>query len=319
MTLEQLRIFVAVAEREHMTRAASVLNLTQSAVSAAISTLEANYSTTLFHRVGRRIELTEAGRLFLDEARGVLASAAAAERALAELGGLNRGTLALQASQTIASHWLPRHLVAFQRVYPQVKIRLAIGNTVQVAKSVVDGAVELGFAEGPVDEPVLSSERVDCDQLVLVVAPQHPWASRDRVQPGDLTQSDWVLREPGSGTRAVFEATLDQLGVAPSLLKVVLELPSNEAVRQAVESGAGATVTSALAAEAGLRSDALRRVAIDLPLRPFFILRHRERHRSKAAEALLVLLRDSATRAEASRGVGGSASRRRPGSGRGKA
>ena len=80
MTLEQLRIFVAVAEREHMTRAASVLNLTQSAVSAAISTLEANYSTTLFHRVGRRIELTEAGRLFLDEARGVLASAAAAER-----------------------------------------------------------------------------------------------------------------------------------------------------------------------------------------------------------------------------------------------
>jgi len=291
MTLEQLRIFVAVAEREHMTRAAESLHLTQSAVSAAISTLETTYSTTLFHRVGRHIELTEAGRLFLNEARGVLARAAAAQEALAELAGLKRGTLTLQASQTMASYWLPRHLVAFQRVFPEVKIRLAIGNTVQVAKSVVDGAAELGFAEGPIDIDVLSTEPIDCDRLVLVVAPQHPWAARDRLQPRDLTQSDWVLREVGSGTRAVFEATLDQVGVAPSQLKVVLELPSNEAEREAVEAGAGATVTSQLVAEAGLRSGALRLVPIELPQRSFFVVRHRERRRSKAAEALLALLR----------------------------
>jgi len=293
MTLEQLRIFVAAAEREHMTRAAEVLNLTQSAVSAAISTLEAAYSTTLFHRVGRRIELTQAGRLFLDEARGVLARAAAAEQALTDLGGLKRGTLAVQASQTVASYWLPRHLVDFHRIYPEVQIRLAIGNTVQVAKSLIDGMAELGFAEGPVGEPALSAERIDCDRLVLVVAPQHPWATRDRLQPHELTQSDWVLREVGSGTRSVLEGTLAQLGVAPSSLKVVFELPSNEAVREAVEAGAGATVTSQLVAEAGLRLGALRQVTIDLPQRPFFIVRHRERHRSKAAEALVALLKGS--------------------------
>src|SRR3982074_3537060 len=110
MTLEQLRVFVAVAERQHVTRAAAVLNLAQSAVSAAIAALEARHGAKLFHRVGRGVELTEAGALFLVEARAVLARAEAAELVLSELGNLKRGSLAGHASQTIASYWLPRHL-----------------------------------------------------------------------------------------------------------------------------------------------------------------------------------------------------------------
>ncbi|MGC7532343.1 LysR family transcriptional regulator, partial [Pandoraea pneumonica] len=89
--LEQLRIFLAVAEREHVTRAAEVLNVTQSAASGAIAALEAQHDVKLFHRVGRRIELTDAGRMFADEARAVLARAASAELALSEYGGLKRG------------------------------------------------------------------------------------------------------------------------------------------------------------------------------------------------------------------------------------
>ena len=127
MTLEQLRIFVAVAERQHVTEAARALNLAQSAASHAIAALEARHDTKLFDRVGRRIELTEAGHIFLAEARAVLARTEAAELALSEFGGLKRGTLSIQASQTIAGYWLPRHLVAFRRAYPQIKIRLAIG------------------------------------------------------------------------------------------------------------------------------------------------------------------------------------------------
>jgi len=291
MTLEQLRIFIAVAERQHMTRAAEALNLTQQAVSAAIVTLENAYSTALFHRIGRHIELTEAGRLFLEEARSVLARAAAAELALSELGGLKRGTLAVQASQTIASYWLPRRLVAFHRDYPEIALRVGIGNTTQVAKAVMDGAAELGFIEGAIDEPALRCEELGEDRLVLVVAPAHPWARRDRVELHELPQSEWVLREVGSGTRSAFESSLERLGLAPRLLKVVMELPSNEAVRQAVEVGCGATVTSELVADAALRSNTLRRVSIDLPPRPFFVIRHRERYRSKAADALLLAVR----------------------------
>ena len=142
MTLEQLRIFVEVAERQHVTRAARALNLAQSAASHAIAALEAQYDTPLFDRVGRHIELTEAGRAFLAEARAVLARAAAAELALSEFGSLKRGTLSVQASQTIASYWLPHHLVAFRRAYPQIQIRLAIGNTAQVAAAVESGAAD---------------------------------------------------------------------------------------------------------------------------------------------------------------------------------
>src|SRR3984957_8603214 len=136
MTLEQLRVFVAVAERQHVTRAAAMLNLAQSAVSAAIAALEARHGTKLFHRVGRGIELTEGGALFLAEARAVLARAESADLVLAELGGLKRGTLRVQASQTIASYWIPRHLVRFRRAHPGIDIRLAIGNTAQVAAAV---------------------------------------------------------------------------------------------------------------------------------------------------------------------------------------
>src|SRR5215470_10628357 len=104
MTLEQLRVFVAVAERLHVTKAARALNLAQSAASHAIAALEGRYDTKLFNRVGRRIELTEVGQIFLMEARAVLAQAEVAQLALSEYGNLKRGTLSIQASQTIAGY-----------------------------------------------------------------------------------------------------------------------------------------------------------------------------------------------------------------------
>ena len=290
MTLEQLRIFVAVAERQHVTQAARALNLAQSAASHAIATLEARHDTRLFDRVGRRIELTEAGHVFLAEARAVLARAEAAELALSEFGSLSRGTLSVQASQTIASYWLPRHLVVFRRAYPRIQIRLAIGNTAQVAAAVENGAAELGFVEGAVDNEHFASTPVARDQLVVVVGPEHPWVGRARLTPGDLMEGEWVLRELGSGTRSVFEDDLAQVGVDPSALRVLLELPSNEAVRAAVEAGLGATAISATVAAPSIEAGLLYQVAFRLPEREFHVLRHRERYRSRAADALLALM-----------------------------
>jgi DNA-binding transcriptional LysR family regulator len=200
MSLEQLRVFVAVAERQHVTRAAEALHIAQSAASASIAALEGRHGAKLFHRVGRGIELTEAGTLFLVEARAVLARAEAAELVLSELGGLRRGTLAVQASQTIASYWLPRHLVAFRRAHPGIDIRLAVGNTTQVAAAVHDGSAELGFVEGAVDDPALGSRAVARDQLVIVVGIEHPWAGCGAITPDRLAKSGWVLREAGSGS-----------------------------------------------------------------------------------------------------------------------
>ena len=158
MTLEQLRVFVCVAECEHMTRAAQTLNLTQSATSAAIAALEERHGVKLFDRIGRRIALTGAGRAFLAEARAVLARAATAEQTLADLAGLKTGALALAASQTVGSYWLPRRIAAFHARYPGVAVALRIGNTDAVAEMTRAGEVDLGFVEGEVDDPALDGD-----------------------------------------------------------------------------------------------------------------------------------------------------------------
>lgn len=295
MTLDQLRIFVAVAEREHVTQAAQALNLAQSATSAAVAALEQRHGVKLFHRIGRRIELTRPGHLFLAEARAVLARAAAAELMLTEFGGLLRGSLSVCASQTIAAYWLPRHLVAYRRTFPAIALQLEVGNTAQVAEAVDAGTAELGFVEGAVDNPAFVSEVVARDQLVLVVGAGHPWAGRTRAEFADFPQTDWVLREQGSGTRSVFEAALARAGIAGGL-NVALQLPSNEAVRAAVEAGGGATVISASVAAPSLESGLLHRIELDLPDREFVVLRHRERHFGRSAEALLEAIRPSAPR-----------------------
>jgi DNA-binding transcriptional LysR family regulator len=293
MTFEQLRVFIAVAERQHVTRAAEALHLAQSAVSAAIAALEARHGARLFHRVGRGIELTEAGQLFLPEARAVLARAEAAEQVLAELGGLRRGTLRLQASQTIAGYWLPRHIVAFRGRHPGVAVHLTVGNTAQVAAAVRQGLAELGFIEGAIDDPALTLRRVAGDQLVVVVPPGHAWAAAEDLSAAELAAADWVLREAGSGTRSVFEQALADRGVDVALLRVVLELPSNEAVRGAVEAGLGATAMSASVVASSLEVGLLQQVRLALPARDFVAVHHAERGLSPAAQRFWNLIRDA--------------------------
>lgn len=291
MTLEQLRIFVAVAERQHVTRAAQALNLTPSAVSSAVTALETRHGVQLFDRVGRGVVLNAAGQVFLDEARDVLARAAAAETALADLSGLTRGRLSIHASQTIAGYWLPPRLTAFHAAHPGVELEIAIGNTAQVARAVAEGAAELGLVEGEVDNPVLERSLLDHDDLALIVAADHPWAGLAR-EPADLTASAWVMREPGSGTRAALEAALAARGLRLADLTIAMTLPANEAVRTAVRSGAGAALLSHGVAMPGLAAGLLAAVPFAVPPRAFHRLRHRERRLSRAARAFLGLADD---------------------------
>jgi len=290
MTLEQLRIFVAVAEREHVTRAAADLNLTQSATSAAIAALENRYGAKLFDRVGRRIELTEAGRLFLVEARAVLARAHAAETLLTDLAGLKRGALSLAASQTVANYWLPPLMHLYQERHPGISLSLRIGNTEQVAGWIHETSADLGLIEGEIDDPSLSARQVAEDEMVLVVGAGHPWAKRAAVTPEDLPGIPWVLREPGSGTRSIFETWLSEAGLSPDRLTLAMELPSNEAIRSAVAAGAGATAISRLVVSSMLKAGTLVAVQLPLPKRRFYALRHKERHVTHAEQAFFALL-----------------------------
>lgn len=290
MTLDQLRIFLAVAERGHVTRAAEALNMSQSAVSAAIAALEGRSRVALFNRVGRGIELSAAGEAFVATARAVIAQAELARAVLDDLANEPRGRLRLHASQTVASYWLPARLVRLRERFPRIEVSLTIGNTAQVASAVAAGSADLGFVEGDVAEQALRRRVVARDELVLVMSETHALAGARALDAADYRRQAWILREKGSGTRAAFEAHLAQMGLAVADLDVALEIPSNEAVLGAVAAGACVSMVSSRVA-GSVRGICRRPVAWRAPpVRDFAVLVHPERHRTRAIEAMLAIV-----------------------------
>lgn len=290
MTLEQLRIFVAVAEREHLTRAADALHLTPSAVSAALRALEERHQVALFDRVGRGLRLTATGRLLLGEARAILQRASIAEAMLADLGSLARGALVIGASQTTANYHLPALMMAFHEAHPAIGLRMETGNTETVVQALLDGRVELGFVEGPFDASAIQFLAEAEDELVALVGPSHDWVSRRGLGRSEILAARWVLREAGSGTRAVFEAFLGGIDLDPGDLDVAIELPSNEAVLSAVERGGAVSVLSLSAASDALAARRVMRADLALPRRRLGMIRHRERHETAAMRAFAAVV-----------------------------
>lgn len=290
MTLDQLRVFVEVAERGHVTRAAEALRMSQSAASAAIAALEGLYRIKLFDRVGRGIQLTESGRIFLREARAVLDRASMASSVLQDLAGSPASPITLAASQTIASYWLPRRLADFHAANPRVRLNVMIRNTREVETAVAEGEVSIGLVEGPTQHPALVRTRLDFDQMVLVIAAGRAPLSIAPGGPVDLRAFNWVIREPGSGTRRGLEDLAARQGLLLDELNIFLVLPGNEAVREAVESGAGATVISRHVVASAIAAGTLVEIPLELPQREFALVRHRERHATLAQKALVAHL-----------------------------
>ena len=205
--------------------------------------------------------------------------------AFAGFAGLKAGKLMVAASETVARYWLPSRLQAFHAANPGIEVNVRIANTERAAMDVREGAADLGFVEGEVDDGALSVRRVDADALVVVVGPRHPLAKQPKLSAGWMTRTPWILREPGSGTRAMFERVLKKRGLRLSDL-VQIELASNEAIRTAVESGVCATAISDLVVEKSIAAKTLFRVD-ELAKRAFYAVRHKERHVSNAEAALL--------------------------------
>lgn len=287
MTLDQLRIFVLVAERGHMTLAAETLGISQSGASAAIKALEALYGVQLFNRVGRGIELSQAGARFLPEAKAVLDRAAAARLVLENISETIAGSVSVAASQTIAGHWLPHRLARFHAEVPTVRLNVTVGNTHQVELAVLDGAADIGLVEGRTQSPILKRTRVDIDRLLFVVAGNAPLPAEDASGGLDLRAFNWIVRERGSGTREALEEEARRRGLTVDELPVFLVLPSNEAVRQAVEAGAGATIISEHVVAHAVAEGMLRQIPLALPPREFAMITHAERRPGAAQLALM--------------------------------
>jgi DNA-binding transcriptional LysR family regulator len=289
MNLDQLRAFQVVAECGTISRATSVLALSQSAVSRQLQALEAELASQLFSRDGRAMVLTEAGRVLLNHARTVLGSVNRAREAVAALKGLERGHLRVGAASTIGTYLLPPALGTFKQAYPGIDLTLEVANKAHILDRLLRGDIELGFA-GPrlsLDD-LLQSEYLQ-DELGLITAPSHPLARARRVCVGDVVSEVFIIRERGSGTREIVEEELRRAGVE---LSRVMEIGSTEAIKQAVAANLGVSIVSRYAVRLETASGLLAFAPVeDLKLvRPLYVLHHRRRPLTQAATAFLELL-----------------------------
>jgi DNA-binding transcriptional LysR family regulator len=265
--LPYLETFAQAAEAGSFTAAARALGLTQAAVSQRIAALEQALGVPLFLRRGGRVLLTEAGQRLHAYARRILALHAQARQAVTGRAVPVAGDLALAASSVPGEHLLPAALAAFRDHHPHVRVRVTVTDTQAVLDEVARGKAHLGLVGGKGDSPHLEYRPFASDRLALVVPAGHRLARRQRLSLPELGRQPLILREAGSGSRWCLEQALARAGKSLQDLQVVLELGSNEAIKDAVRRGLGLAVLSMRAADKELQAGQLHALQVTgLPL-----------------------------------------------------
>ena len=241
INLNRLRLFLAVVEHGGVRKAADAISISQPAVSQSIQALEAELGLDLLERVGRQVRPTEAGILLAEHGRRIFSEVLEARRSLDELKGIARGHLSLGASTTIGIYILPDVLGAFHQRYPAIELSLNVANTQDILEQLIEVQLDVAFVEGPVVQSGLMSAPFREDELVLIVAPQHPLVELAPVSLQDLAETPFLMREAGSGTREVVEQAFAGWQIVPN---VMMELGHTEAIKNAAAAGLGVSILS---------------------------------------------------------------------------
>jgi DNA-binding transcriptional LysR family regulator len=301
MDLRRLEMFVRVAELGSFSRAADALFLTQPTISEHIRALEEELDVQLLDRLGRGATPTRAGQLLLGYANRMLALGREARQAIDQFQGRLIGELLVGGSTIPGEYLLPGLIGQFKRKYPEISICLLIGSSQQVSDWVEEGRVEVGVVGARPGARVLEAVELIPDELVLVVPADHPWAGRATVSLDDLEHEPLIMRERGSGSREALERALRAVGLDLSAFRIVAEMGSTQAIKQAVRAGVGLSLISKRAVHDECRARLLCCVAVgDLRVtRAFYLVTHRARSRSPLATAFVEFV-ESQTAARAS-------------------
>jgi DNA-binding transcriptional LysR family regulator len=283
-TIRQLRVFVCAAKHGSFARAAEELHLTPPAVSMQIKELEGSCELPLFERAGKAVRLTMPGEYLVVYARRVLATLKEAENVMAGLRGAEAGTMTVGMVST-AKYFLPRLLARFRAEHPAVEMRLSAGNREQLLRQLRDNEVDLAVMGSPPRDLDTRAEPFAVHPLAVIAAPGHALARRKNIAPKALEAEPFIVREPGSGTRAAMEHFFRERRISPP---VAMEMSSNETIKQAVIAGMGLAFVSLHTAALELSVGQL--VVLDvagLPiLRRWHVVNIRGKPLSPAAEAL---------------------------------
>ena len=279
ITFRQLQVFEAVARRLSYTRAAEDLHLTQPAVSMQVKQLEHVLGLALFEHLGRRIYLTDAGEVMLRYSQRITVALTDAEQALEELKGVDGGRLRIAVVTTV-NYFATRLLAGFCREHPNVHVTLSVTNRESVIGLLAENATDIVLMGQPPDTLELTAMPFMDNPLVIVAPPAHPLVGRKRVRLDALREETFLIREPGSGTRAAMERFFEDKGLAP---RTRIEMSSNEAIKQSVEAGLGLAMVSAHTVELELAAGRVELLdVVSFPILKRWFVVHRESKRLSA-------------------------------------
>jgi DNA-binding transcriptional LysR family regulator len=291
-SLDQLRILKAIADEGSFKRAADSLFVSQPAISLQIQNLEKQLAVPLFDRGGRKAQLTEAGNLLLAYGEKIITLCQETCRAIEDLQNLQGGTLIVGASQTTGTYLLPRMIGLFHQKYPYVSVQLQVHSTRRTSWAVANGQVDLAIIGGEVPSElhdILEIIPYAQDELALIIPPNHPFAEQETIVKEDLYSLNYITLDSQSTIRKVLDQVLSRCNINTSELKVEMELNSIEAIKNAVQSGLGASFVSVTAIEKELKMGILHRAHIEGVeiRRTLSVIVNSNRYRSKAAEAFI--------------------------------
>ena len=293
MDLRRLEVFYKLMETRSFSKTAQELNLTQPTVSGHIKTLEEQIGLTLFDRHKRLVRPTGAAQVLLEYARSILELHREAVFALEKHRGRISGDLVLGGSTIPGAYILPSVIGRFHRIYEETRMKLIIDDTIGIIERVASGDIELGIVGAVHERDYLDYEALVEDRMVLAVPTNHPLTRPGRpVEVKDLSETPFIIREDGSGTKTSMLKALAHWDLMEKELNVVAEMGSTEAVRQAIKAGLGVSILSRVAVEDVERSGLVKIIPVEgLDLsRQFYLVTSRRKSRSPVGAAFLEFL-----------------------------
>jgi DNA-binding transcriptional LysR family regulator len=285
MELRLLRTFTSVAELRHFAKAADACNLSQPAVSHQIALLEEEVGARLFNRTGRRVTLTVAGDVLLEEARRILGAVDRARERLQEVTSGAIGRIRLGASPTPGLYLLPRLLAEYRAAHPRYDLHFEIGSVRVLCDRVAQNDLDMAVITAATTGELQSKSLVE-DELVAIAVPPMSGARRERSSLKQLAKECWILREEGSETRRQVSSWFHRHHIVP-VKTMMFEGP--DAVKRAVMAGLGVSIVSRLTVREELQSGHLSELGVVSPLfrRQFCVVDHPQKHHGAACRAML--------------------------------
>ena len=281
MDLDQLHTFLEIVRLKSFSKAAQTCYRTQPAISAQVRQLEQELNTTLFERLGTRIALTPAGKIFAEYAEQILQLRRRAQETINELDRVPRGEIVIAANEATCIYVLPAVFSEYKKLFPNVQLHVDRSYGAKVTAAVLDNLADFGITQLPVEDKKLQVVKIHSDEIRLLVPPDHPLAAVESVRPQDLLQQQLLLPKSGT-TRARLNAWLEPI---EDELQISMELDSTEMIKQFVIAGLGASFIAASHVQDEVRNGKLTTVGLapEPMIRRLGLIYRKDKGLSKAA------------------------------------